>query len=72
MRGTVNCRAHIDRDVQLTDRDGNVFVATQVITISTAHAPVADDLILIDGHTYVLVTLIDDNGYSAKFVGRKA
>jgi hypothetical protein len=72
LRGTVNCKAHIDRDVQMTDREGNVFVATQVVTISKAHAPVADDSLVVGSETFVLETMIDDNGYSVRFIGRKA
>lgn len=71
LRSTVNCKAHIERDVQMTDREGNMFVATQVVTISNAHAPVADDGLSIGSESFVLETLIDDNGYSSRFIARK-
>lgn len=71
LRSTVNCKAHIERDVQMTDREGNMFVATQVATISNVHAPVADDALSIGSESFVLETLIDDNGYSSRFIARK-
>lgn len=71
LRGTVSCKAHIDRDVQMTDREGNMFVATHVATVSNAHAPVADQTLVVGSETFVLETLIDDNGYSSRFIARK-
>lgn len=71
LRSTVNCKAHIERDVQMTDREGNMFVATQVVTISNVHAPVADQTLAIGAESFVLETLIDDNGYSSRFIARK-
>ncbi|MFZ9372245.1 MAG: hypothetical protein ACO25M_10280 [Limnohabitans sp.] len=71
LRGTVDCKAHIDRDVQMTDREGNMFVATFVATISKDHAPEPEDDLTVGSESFVLETLIDDNGYSARFIARK-
>lgn len=71
LRGTVNCKAHIERDVQMTDREGNMFVATQVATISNTHVPIADQTLAVGAESFVLETLIDDNGYSSRFIARK-
>lgn len=71
LRSTVACKAHVDRDVQMNDREGNIYVATHVITVSNSHSPVPEDTLSVGTDSYVLETLIDDNGYSSRFIGRK-
>jgi len=71
LRGTVNCKAHLDRDVQMTDREGNMFVATYIATISKDHAAEPEDSLSVGTEDFVLETLIDDNGFSTRFIARK-
>ena len=54
LRGTVNCKAHLDYDVTMTDREGNMFVANTLVTISKTHSPVPDDTLTVGTQDYIL------------------
>ena len=61
-------RMVVDRDVQLVDREGNVYVAEVTVWINNADTPVPGDAVTLDGLAYKLDTRVDDDGYSTRFV----
>ena len=72
LRGVASLhKIHLDRDVQMVDRQGNVYIAQYVALINVEDVPQPDDLIVIDSETFVLETLIDTNGYTSRFIARK-
>lgn len=68
---SASIKAHIERDVQMSDREGNVFVAAYVATISKENSPEPGDTLVVGTETFTLETLIDDNGYSVRLIARK-
>lgn len=74
-------KVHVERDVQMVDRQGNVYVAQFIATINVEDQPVPGDALVI-GHydtsqvfvadeTFVLETMIDTTGYVTRFTARK-
>lgn len=71
LRGSVSTRAHVEYNVQMVDRHGNVFVAQHVITLAKNNSPAPGDSVLIGGVTYTLETMTDDNNFAVRFVALK-
>lgn len=72
LRGVASLhKIHLERDMQMVDRQGNVYIAQFVAMINIEDAPVPGDVIVIDSVSYVLETLIDTNGYTSRFTARK-
>lgn len=79
LRGaTPQHKIHMARDVQMVDRQGNLYIAQYVAKINVEDQPVPGDtfdLLADDGVTatesFVLETLIDTNGYTSRFTARK-
>lgn len=71
MRGEIvdpPIRAHIERDVQITDGEGRVSLIQYVLTIESALNPEVGDTLEQGGENFKLDVLIDTNGYSSRFV----
>lgn len=71
-------KVNIERDVQMSDREGNIFVAQYVGMFDTSDTPAVGntlDILDTDGVTvvesYVLENRVDTNGYSDRYVLRK-
>jgi hypothetical protein len=71
-------KVNIERDVQMSDREGNIFVAQYVGMFDTSDMPAVGntlDILDTDGVTvvesYVLENRVDTNGYSDRYVLRK-
>lgn len=72
-------RVNHAQGVEAYDREGNVMYVEHVATINKVDAPAkGNTLVFIDsdglpvpGESYVLDTLIEDNGYSVRYVIRK-
>lgn len=62
----------VERDVQMVDREGNVYVAQYAAVFDAADAPVFGDTLVVDGESFVIENRIDSDGYSNRFVIRKA
>lgn len=72
LRGSVTpTKIHVERDVQMVDREGNVYVAQTVFTIDNDDTPAPGDAVTLAGVGYVLDTMVDTNGYSTRFIARK-
>ena len=68
LRGSVPCKANIERSVQITGDDGLVY-ERDVATIGNDHAPVVGDT--LTGHpfgNYKLDRKFADNGFSSRFI----
>ena len=80
LRGTEKTKVPTQLNVELQDGEGHVTVAQLLVKVSNDLNPRAgDSLVFIDadeqpiaGESYVLDTLIDDNGANTRFVCRKA
>ena len=80
LRGDEPIKVHVDYNVQMVDREGNVYVATHVLTINRVDSALPGDPVLVQikdatgavtrTDSYVLETRLDDNGYSTRFVAR--
>lgn len=77
LRGTVGpIRVNIQRDVEMSDQEGNVMFVQFVARLPSAVSPEKNDTLAVTGQTinagnYVLETRLDDDGYFARFILRK-
>jgi hypothetical protein len=71
LRGDTTVKAHIARDLEVADREGNVGYAEYVLTIEKSYNPVRGDTLAQSGETFVLELPLDDNGYTQRFILRK-
>lgn len=71
LRGATTVKAHIARDVEVADREGNVGYAEYVLTIAKTHAPMRGDPLVQNGEAFLLELPLDDNGYTVRYVLRR-
>jgi hypothetical protein len=72
-------RVNLAHNVEMYDREGNLMYEQHVGTFNKADSPLkGDTLVFIDtdgnpiaGESYILDALVEDNGYSARYVLRK-
>lgn len=72
MRGEVTLhKVLVERDVQMIDRQGNVYIAQYIVKINAEDLPVPGDALEVGSDSFVLETLVDTNGYTSRFTARK-
>lgn len=64
-------RVNVARNVEMYDREGNLMYAEHVATINKQDAPAKGDTLVVAGEDFILDSLIEDNGYSARWMLRK-
>lgn len=61
-------KAKIDRDVEMTDGEGNVTLVRYVSSIAKTHAPKVGDTLSQGDDDFKLDVLVDDNGYVVRHI----
>ena len=64
-------KVNVERDVQMTDREGNIFLAQFIGMFDVSDAPAKGDVLVLGGETFTLEYRVDSNGYSERYVLRK-
>lgn len=65
-------KVNVERDVQMTDREGNIFLAQFIGMFDVSDAPGKGDVLVLGGETFTLEYRVDSNGYSERYVLRKS
>lgn len=61
-------KVHIERDMQMYDREGNVRVSERVASIHKDDQPQPGDTLVIGEGSFKLETRLDDNGCIERFI----
>ena len=71
LRGDTTIKAHIARDIEVADREGNVGYAEYVVTLLRTTTPGRGDTLVQGSESFVLELPLDDNGYTVRYILRK-
>lgn len=71
LRDSEPVKVHVDRNIEMVDREGNVFIATHVLTLDNSANALPNDSVRTDAENFTLERRVDDNGYSTRFIARK-
>lgn len=81
LRDSEPVKVHVDRNIEMVDREGNVFVATHVLTLDNSVNALPNDSLEVNfkdatgavvlTENFTLERRVDDNGYSTRFIARK-